>query len=376
MKRAQVPYIVQDLEHKIVLLTGPRQSGKTTLSKQLGLSYDYLNIDDADHLMAVQEKNWDRQKELLILDEFHKLHGWKRFIKGVYDTEGLNPKILITGSAKLDVFRRVGDSLAGRYFSHRLYPIDIKEATDCLGIDPIEAYEALMRLSGFPEPFLRGEEEHYRRWYKTHHDIMLKEDVMDLTAAREVKSIQLLAALLEKRVGSGISYANLASDLQVSAISIKNWIALLENMYMVFSITPYHKNIARSLLKEPKVYHYNVACISDEGAQLENLVAFSLLKHLHFLEDVKGKSVALHYCRTKEGRKVDFLVIVDGRQYLIEVKLSDGELSKHFDYFARYLNNPQCIQLVRHLKRPYSNVRGHVVASLIDWLAHIDEHIV
>lgn len=376
MKRSVSDSILEDLEHKIVLLTGPRQCGKTTLSKQLGLTYEYLNMDNHQDVAKVGRKQWDRKKELLILDEFHKYKNWKRFIKGVYDTEGLSPKLLITGSAKMDTFKKVGDSLAGRYFSHRLYPLDIKEACDALTITPNEACEVLMQCSGFPEPFLKGSEDYYQKWHNTHYDIMLKQDLIDLTNVRDLKTIQVLAAVLSSRVGGGINYTNIASDLQVSPNSVRKWIEVLEDMYMIFQITPYHQNIARSLLKEPKIYCYDVATVEGRGAKLENMVALSLLKRIHFLQDTLGKRVALHYCRTRNGHEIDFLVKVGSNTYLIEVKSGDDELSRHFDYFAGFFDHPKCIQLVKDLKKPYSNERGYEVVDLVEWLATIDQHIV
>ncbi len=375
MKRYLEPIITEDLANKIVLLTGPRQSGKTTTSKQLGLSYDYFNMDDNNHYEKIINKHWDRKKQLLILAEFHKFKNWKRFIKGVYDVDGLNPKILITGSAKLDTFKNVGDSLAGRYFQFRLYPIDMHEACTQLNLSPKQAFDTLIHCSGFPEPFLKGEKNYYTRWQKSHAEIIIQQDLIDLTAVKSIKSIGLLATLLRGRVGSGINHANLAADLQVNAVSIKNWAQLLENVYMLFKITPYHNNIARSLLKEPKVYFYDIAAIKEESAQLENLVALCLLKRLHYLEDVEGREVALHYCRTKDGRKIDFLLKVDETVYLIEVKTSDNNISKHFSYFEKYFDKPNCIQLVKNLDKEYSNQEGHQVCDLLNWLAKIDENI-
>jgi predicted AAA+ superfamily ATPase len=376
MDRGINSHIRTDLEHKIVLLTGPRQSGKTTIAKSLFTSFDYLNMDNSMHMQHAINKYWDRGKQLLILDEFHKFKNWKRFIKGVYDTEGLTPKILITGSAKLDTYNKVGDSLAGRYFKYRLYPIDIQEACVYWENDPKAAFNRIMTCSGFPEPFLNGNTGYYKRWLKTHTEIILKQDLIDLTAVRSIKAIELLYHLLKNRVSSNINYANLAGDIQCDPSSIKQWIDILENMYMVFKITPYHKNIARSLLKEPKIYCYDFASIMDEGAKLENLVALSILKRLHFLEDIEGANAVLHYCRTKDGKEIDFLVKIESTTYLIEVKTSESKISQNFAYFAKFCENVKCIQLVKNLDREYTTMQGYEVRALIPWLAEIDKNLI
>ena len=251
--------IEQALSKKVVLLTGPRQCGKTTLAKNLYSDFDYFNYDAAEDRLALKNKSWDRQKSLVIFDELHKMKEWKRWIKGVYDKEGISPHLLVTGSAKLDTYRKVGDSLAGRYFQYRLYPFDLKEIMKRDSVhSSTEIFERLCNCSGFPEPFLEGSETYYKRWRRTHLDIILRQDLLDMQAVRDIQAIETLVHLLKSRVGSSVSYANLARDLGRDINTIKRWLLLLENLYVIFRVTPYHKNIARALLKEPKYYFFDV----------------------------------------------------------------------------------------------------------------------
>jgi predicted AAA+ superfamily ATPase len=105
------------------------------------------------------EKSWDRSRELVIFDELHKLKNWKSWLKGIYDTEKIPPSLVVTGSAKLDVYKKVGDSLAGRFFEFRLHPFDMKEIKSVSGTDGLdEKLDALLKIGGFPEPFLEGDE--------------------------------------------------------------------------------------------------------------------------------------------------------------------------------------------------------------------------
>lgn len=110
MERYLSAAIAADLEQKIILLSGPRQSGKTTLSRMLHPDHQYVNHDLAEHRLLLREKSWDRRKALIVLDELHKMQNWKAWLKGVYDVEGLPPALLVTGSAKPAAFRRTGDS--------------------------------------------------------------------------------------------------------------------------------------------------------------------------------------------------------------------------------------------------------------------------
>ena len=327
--------IATDLEEKVVLVSGPRQCGKTTLSRMIQPNHQYLNHDLAEHRLLLRQKAWDRSKPLIVFDELHKMPEWKAWLKGIYDVEGLPPALLVTGSARLAAFRKTGDSLAGRHFHHRLHPLDLKEAATHAGIEPAGALELLLRVGGFPEPFLRGSERWYRRWRRSHVDAILREDMLDLSAVRDIASIETLIELMRHRIGSPLSADSLARDLQKSRNTVQHWLELLENLYVVFRITPWHRNVARSLLKAPKYYFYDCAMpLGSEGVRFENLVACALLKEAHRAQDAAGEDVALHYVRDRDGREVDFLIVKDGRPWqLVEAKWAETDTSPHLRLF-------------------------------------------
>lgn len=342
--------IQEDLESKIVLLSGPRQVGKTFLSRGLNFSKtQYLNFDSEEDRKLLKEKAWIRQDGLLILDELHKMKNWKRWLKGIYDTEGLKPRLLVTGSARLDTFRRGGESLAGRHFHLRLHPFSVKE----VGGNAHQTLLALLKFGGFPEPFLRASDTFAKRWRRTHIDRILREDLLDLQPIRDLKSIEILERLVSERISSTLSFSSLAEDLQVSPHTVKNWLETLENLYVLFKISPYSKNIAKSLKKEPKYYLFDTGRVTaSEGGRFENLIAVHLLKRCHYLEDVLGENVALHYLRDKEKREVDFITLRNGKpEWLIEVKLSDDSLSPALRYYGDRLKPERIIQVVLNLKR-------------------------
>ena len=374
MERRQKSIIFRDLDKKIVILTGPRQVGKTTLAKSFASSWpdlQYLNFDsDADRLLLLRQE-WNRKSPLVVLDEYHKLKKWKTKIKGVFDTEGIPPRLLITGSARLDIYRRGGDSLAGRYFLHRLYPLSIAELSEKQS--PEKVLDQLMTFGGFPEPFLSQSEKSAKRWRKTHLERIVRLDVQDLDPVRDIQTLLLLVALLRERVGSPISYKSLAEDIQISPHTVKRWIQILENMYIIFSITPFHKNLARSILKEPKIYFYDTGQVKNEaGARLENAIAVSLRKWLHYLEDTEGEETALHYIRDKEKREVDFAVFREGKlAFLLETKYSDSALQNPLLYYHRRLIPAQSLQLVHQLHQP-KTVEGISITSAGQWLSGLD----
>lgn len=356
MERYLETFIRKDLEEKIVLLSGPRQVGKTTLSKQLTTSYVYLNYDASSDRKIIHAQEWDRDAELVIFDELHKMKKWKSWIKGIYDTEGISPSLLVTGSARLDTYRKGGESLAGRFFYYRLHPLTVKEICSSLGENSETALDKLINLGGFPEPYLKDNETFAKRFRRIHTDTIIREDLLDLERVRDIKSIEILIDLLRNRVGSTTSYASLSNDLQVSIHTVKHWLQILENLYIIFPVRPYHKNIARSLLKESKYYLYDTGSVEgDLGAKLENTVACALLRELHFIEDTTGSRVALHYLRDKEKHEVDFLPVVDNKPLcMIEVKVGEENFSPSLFRFHRKLKNAKPFQVVYRLKRKKS----------------------
>lgn len=340
IKRSITNDIHDALKKKIVLLAGPRQVGKTYLSKNVITNFSYYNYDAREDRDILRKKTWNRDSDLVIFDELHKMKTWKSWLKGVYDTEGIPPSLLVTGSARLDIFRKGGDSLAGRHRLFRLHPFSIKE------LSHMNADLALLNLlthSGFPEPFLAKNMKEVNLWRRSHLDVILREDMMDLENVRDVRSIEILIELLSERVGSSISYSSLAEDLSVSSHTVKKWIQILEYLHVIFIVLPYSKNISKAISKQPKIYFYDVGRVENgEGAKLENLVACHLLKRNHFLIDTQGIKHDLFYIRDKEKREVDFLT-TKGRsiEYLLEIKKSDDKFSNHLNYYHQRLN-PSC----------------------------------
>ncbi len=346
----------------MVLLSGARQVGKTTLACTIDPGPDlyYLNWDDADdrelllrgtRAMA-QHMGLERLRArlpLLVLDEIHKYSKWKQLLKGLYDKHQGQCRILVTGSARLDVYKKGGDSLMGRYFHYRLHPFSVREtlqgkvATDDAA--DIQAprlptdgdFEALLRWGGFPEPFLKRDQRFFNRWSKLREQQLLQEDVRELTRVQELGQLELLAVLLKSQAGQLTSYSKLAKKVRVSVDTIRRWLGILEAMYYCYSIRPWSKNITRSLLKEPKYYLWDWSQCKDVGARNENFIASHLLKAVQYWTDTGRGDYGLYFLRDKEKREVDFLVSKDGKPWFIaEVKSSmNAPLSASLAMFAK-----------------------------------------
>lgn len=374
MKRYLHDQILKDLKRKMVMITGPRQVGKTYLAKEMMSEFansQYLNHDNDIDRRIIKRRSWRLDAGLLIFDEIHKMKKWKIYLKGTFDTRPRGQSILVTGSARLDTYRQSGESLAGRYLHLRLYPLSVKELAGSLA--PFEAVEKLNRLGGFPEPFLSGSEEEAARWRNQYYTDLVREDILEFGRIQEIKAMRELVELLRQRVGSPLSYVSLAQDLQIAPNTVKKYISILESLYIVFLVRPFHKNIARSILREPKLYFFDSGFLkADEGVRLENTCAVCLLKHVQYACDARGRDMVLNYIRTKDGKDADFVIVEDSApQTLIEVKTSDSRPAKSLVHFASRFPSAQAIQLVHHLHQEEHQSGVHILRAG-DWLARLD----
>ena len=359
MRRKQIDIIRKDLEKKIVFIVGPRQVGKTWLAKEIAKEFPksvYLNYDNSAHREIIKKESWLPSTDLLILDEIHKMKGWKNYVKGVFDTRPSNMRILVTGSARLNAQRGVGDSLAGRFFAHHLMPFTLSElnATTYEGNLP-----RILERGGFPEPFLAPTNEDANRWRANYADSLLRQDVLDFENVSNWLAMRHVFDVLKLKVGSPISYSSIARDIGISPTTVKRYIAIFEALYMVFRVVPYSNKITRSILKEPKVYFYDHGFIENDGARFENMVAVGLLKKALGHRDATGEEKTLAFLKTKEKKEVDFALVdhTNTLEHIIEAKISDDTVSKGLRYFVEKYKVP-ATQVVLNLKNEYRNDSG------------------
>jgi hypothetical protein len=378
MKNRSLSKAIEELaftDHKIALVSGPRQCGKTTLAKMLlrqrktGL---YRNWDEAEFrrawamnpsaiIPAAEGKN----VPLVVLDEIHKDRRWKRNLKGVFDTRETPCDILVTGSARLTVYMKGSDSLLGRHLSFRLHPFSIRELHRADVLAPGAMLEALfaraehrvasagddlaalMTYGPFPDPLLGQNARKAQLWRRNREKLVVREDLRDLSRLPDLGRIETMTTLLPERVGSLFSVASLGRDLEVSIPTVKRWVSYLKNLYYLFEVKPYHKRISRSIRREGKVYLWDYAVIRDEAARFENLVACHLLKTCHFWTDTGEGEFELFFLRNKDKQEIDFLIVRDGKPWLpVEVKYSDTALSPNWNRFLSPLGCGHALQLV------------------------------
>lgn len=369
--------LIEALKEKMVFIGGPRQVGKTTMAKQIGsvvTPMHYYNWDSIKNKKSFLEGKWSTDSKLIILDEFHKYTRWKSWIKGEYDEHKEHYQFLVTGSARLNVYRRGGDSLQGRYHYYRLHPFSLVEVENLfskfklkpgselsfLTTNYSKTLKDLLVYGGFPEPFLKQSERHLRVWNLERMERFFKEDIRELTLIQDISSMQILSEILPERAGSVLSLNSIREDLHVSHRAISHWMTILEEFYFCFRIFPFQSKKYRALKKEPKLYLWDWSQIKNSGARLENLVASHLLKFCNYFWDQEGYKCELHYLRDQEKREVDFLVTLDKKPWFaVEVKQSSEQLHKNLRYFKERLFIPYCYQVTLNSEEDYikDNIR-------------------
>lgn len=354
--------VVEDLHKKMVFIGGARQVGKTTLAKDLVSgkfsNSHYYNWDNPQDRKQLKDLALPGEPSLLILDEIHKYRTWKGFVKGIYDSYKERYQIIVTGSARLNIYRKGGDSLQGRYHYYTLHPFSVAEV-EGRRIDPEpgkelqfngsagSTVEALMKFGGFPEPFVSQNERTLRRWQNERLERLFREDIRDTEVIHDLISMKLLGDMLPDKASGPLSVNSIAEDLQVSHRTVSNWLNLLEQFYYHFRIYPYNSMKIRSLKKEPKTYLYDWSQVSGEGERFENFIASHLLKFVNFLIESQGYRIDLYYLRNVDKKEVDFLVVYNNKPWFsVEVKLNDTSPSRNISFFRDRLNIPFNYQVV------------------------------
>ena len=346
-------------KNKMVFISGSRQVGKTTLGKQfLEDKKNYFSWDQTEF-----RKTWAKFPEKILdhigngpilIDEVHKDKIWKRKIKGLYDRYHDELDIIVTGSAKLDIYRKGGDSLMGRYVPYRLHPFTVGESINPPSPDQIfkkprvsYPWKDLMNLGGYPEPLLRGRLSEAERWSRLRLDQIAYEEIRDIKMISQTHRLRLLLDLIPEKIGSLFSYNSLKEDVGVAYATVRDWVLLLSQVYYGFFIKPYSKSLKRSNRSNPKFYVYDILQIPKKEQRLENLTALHLIKACHYWTDTAQGVFDLYFLKDKEKREVDFLITRNKTPWmLVECKSQSKNLSPHLIYYKEQLKTPLNFQLV------------------------------
>lgn len=342
MKRYLAAQVKKDLMKKMVFLGGPRQVGKTTLAQSLAPAKSYLNWDSSEDRERILRRELPAT-DIWILDEIHKYKQWRNYLKGLFDKNKSSHKILVTGSARLDLYRRGGDSLQGRYHFLRLHPITLDE----LGVTSQTDLESLFELGGFPEPFLGGEKFEAQRWTREYRQRILRDDILSVETIEDLGSAEHLMIRLPDLVGSPLSINSISEDVQVSHKTIQRWIEIFEKFYALYRLPAFGSSRIKAVKKEQKHYHFDWTLVKEKGPRFENMIAGHLLKWCHFFEDTQGRNLELRFFKDSEKREVDFVVTEDLKPLMfIECKVQDKQVSPHLKYLRRKFPSAKAYQIL------------------------------
>ncbi len=371
LTRYLTPYIQEDLTKKMVFLGGPRQVGKTTLAQSLIKNYAadhpaYLNWDSEFHRRKIRNREWPKTEPLIVLDEIHKAKNWRNMVKGFYDTLKGSHSFLVTGSARLDHFRKGGDSLLGRYHYYCLHPYSLPELQFQSG-----AIDRLMQFGGFPEPYHAADERTLRRWHIQRLERLIRTDLKDLEEVRDLDKIFALAEELPNRVGSPLSLNSLAHDIEVDFKTIRRWLGILSTLYYSYQISPFGSSKIRAVKKEQKLYMWDWSQVENSGLRFENLVASHLLKYCHYMEHVEGYKMELRFLRDTNKREIDFVVMKSKKPlFAVECKHGEASVSPHIFYFRNRTMIPHFYQV--HLGKIHKQVDDQVsIMPFADFCKHV-----
>jgi predicted AAA+ superfamily ATPase len=399
----KIRYLQQAIEklafgdQKMAFVSGPRQCGKTTLGRMLaeGRSVSqYYSWDDIEfrRLWTKSPKSIVPQtsdRPLVILDEIHKDRTWKRTLKGIYDTIRFQDKLcdfFITGSSRLNVYRRGSDSLLGRYYHFRLAPFSLREMQTPHAFSPDVLMDglkhrsipaqtenrsnlhSLLHYGPFPEPLFRQNRDKWRLWRQNRHETIIREDLRDISRSTEIGKIELLASILPEKVASPLSINSLREDMEVGHETLRRWLGWLKELYFIFEVKPWHHKIRRSLKKEGKIYLWDYSEIENPGARFENLAAVHLIKACNYWTDTGQGKFELYYLRSRDKLEIDFLIVRDGKPWLpVEVKMGDEDPAKNWRYFLPALDCRLALQITeKPCWKLYSSQDGDILVAGAD----------
>jgi len=364
-KRYLQDQVESDLNKKMVFVSGPRQVGKTTLAKSLITdSVSYLNWDIPAHRETILKRELPLTK-FWCFDEIHKYTSWRDYLKGVYDEFHNDHRIMVTGSARLDMLRKSGDSLQGRYHHLRLHPLSIKE----LGITKEKDLFQLLQLGGFPEPYFSKSEIEAKRWSTNYRSLLVNQESVAIETISDLSKLELLSLRLPELVGSPLSLNALRKDLQIAHKTISRWINILENIYMIYRVAPFGSPLIRAVKKEQKHYHFDWSLVPDMAARFENMIASHLLKWVHYQRDVYGEQMELRYFRDTDKREVDFCITKNFQaQMFVECKWGDSSTSSHLHYLQKKFPNAKFYQISATGKKLFINKKNIVHMPAVNFL--------
>ena len=328
-REIEAELVLLSSQYKVITITGPRQSGKTTLAKKVFPNYSYFTLESPDvRTMANLDprKFLTTDKKGIILDEIHNVPELLSYIQEIVDSTENEIQFILTGSNNFSLLNKVSQSLAGRTAILKLLPFSIKELAT---IDNDFTIEDYLEKGFYPAIYAQHKEP--TRAYRNYYETYLERDVRQLINLKDLRLFQIFIRLCAGRTANLFNASAMSNEVGVSVPTIKSWISVLEASYIIFLVQPYYENIGKRLVKTPKLYFYDVGLASYllgienknqmsrdplRGALFENMVVSDILKS-RFNE---GKESNLYFYRDSNGNEIDILQKNGNQLTAIEIK--------------------------------------------------------
>jgi predicted AAA+ superfamily ATPase len=330
----------------IISITGPRQSGKTTLSKMCFPDYDYVNLESPETRRAAEEDPkafLQTHKKGLIIDEAQRMPDLFSYLQVVSDEKGKTGEYILTGSQNFLLKQTISQSLAGRVFVSHLLPFSLHELrqAELLPENPNDAI-----LKGF-YPRLYDKDIEPALFYPSYNQTYLERDIAGLVSATNINAFRKFMELLAGRTGQLINFSALSIEVGVDYKTIQSWCSLLETGFMVFFLRPFHKNYSKRLVKNPKIYFYDtgLACTllgiksADDvanhwarGALFENMIVADCMKGFYNA----GQRPPVYFWRDSKGLEVDLLIEESSGIKVVEIKSGTTINTDFFSSLERF----------------------------------------
>jgi uncharacterized protein len=358
----------------VISITGPRQSGKTTLAKMCFPDYDYVNLENPDTLDdAISDPRLflSRHKKGLIIDEIQNYPDLFSYIQTISDDNNRVGEFILTGSQNFLLSSKISQSLAGRVYVTHLLPFSLSELqTADLKTNSFEEYI----FQGFyPRLYDRGIPAPL--FYPSYIQTYTERDVRQLINVSNLHLFQKFMRLAAGRTGQMLNYSNISNDLGVDLKTVKSWFSILEQSFIVFFLQPHHQNFSKRLVKTPKLYFYDTGLVCSllgidnpadielhwaKGALFENMIISDMMKNYFN----RVKSPPMYFWRDNTGNEIDCLIQDGTTMKTVEIKSSTTIHSDFFKGLKHYqkLNNSSAPYLVYAGKQEMMRKEAEIVS--------------
>lgn len=332
----------------IIALTGPRQSGKTTLLKAMFSDYRYVSLENPDmrNFAESDPRNFLKQYDkYVIFDEVQRVPQLFSYIQSVVDDSGIMGQFVFSGSQNFHLMQNITQSLAGRVAIFRLFPFDFQELQRA---DLLQKEYTDQLIKGF-YPAIYDRNIKPADFYPNYIETYIQRDVSELVAIKDMSLFRKFLTLCAARAGQVLNMTNLANECGISSPTVKAWLSALENSYIVFLLQPFYKNFSKRVIKSPKLYFYdtgllcNLLKINDvskinnqsvKGALFENMLISQYVKRIYHKNE---KQIEPWFWRDSHGNEVDMLLEKPQQTEIVEIKATQTimpNLFKGLNYYA------------------------------------------